>query len=303
MTRFLILLLVLFSAMASARSRPIILTTDCGCEIDDQWALAYLLLSPQIEMKGIVTTHAPNLKAPASETSAECARQIAHQFLRSRAPVFAGSPVPLPKPPKPLMNDGVRFILDMSRGYSPQNRLAVLAIGAATDVASALLADPTLSARIEIISMAFDDWPNGGDPWNVKNDVAAYQIIFDSGVPLTIGTTRVTREHLRMDVGRARQVTNGAGPLGDFLYGLFEKFVRENPALAAREAGPNQWVLWDVVTPAFLLGVTQSREVPRPRLNADLSFFHLQTARRIRWITSIDSDRVWSDFSQKIRGK
>lgn len=298
---FILLLAMCLPAGAAAKSRPVILTTDCGTEVDDQWAIAYLLTSPQLEVKGIVTTHAPNLKAPASETSAECAREIAHGYLKSRVPVFAGSPEPLPKPPRPLMNDGVRFILEMSRGYSRDNRLAVLAIGAATDVASALLADPTLSSRIELISMGFNDWPNDAKEWNVKNDVAAYQVIFDSSVPLTVGSTTVTKQHLRTDIASVREFAAGRGPLAGFLAGLFEKWVRANTDTAAREAGAKQWVLWDLVTVAHLLGLTKWKEVPRPILNPDISFSHPQTARTIRWITWIDGERVWADLRKQLK--
>ncbi len=43
------------------------------------------------------------------------------------------------------------------------DRLAVLAIGAATDLASALLLDPTITERLEIVAMGFDGWPGGND--------------------------------------------------------------------------------------------------------------------------------------------
>ena len=56
--------------------RPVVVTTDCGAEVDDQWALAHLALSPEIALKGVVTTHAPSLKRPAAESSAKAAREV-----------------------------------------------------------------------------------------------------------------------------------------------------------------------------------------------------------------------------------
>ena len=55
-----------------------------------------------------------------------------------------------------------------------------MVIGAATDVASALVTDPTWGDRVAIVAMAFDGYPKGGDPWNVKNDPIAWRILLDS---------------------------------------------------------------------------------------------------------------------------
>src|SRR5436305_14509306 len=73
---------------------PVVLTTDCGAEMDDQWALAHLALSPKIELRGIITTHAPSLARPAAATSAAVPPQgLAHLPLEQRPPALAGSRV------------------------------------------------------------------------------------------------------------------------------------------------------------------------------------------------------------------
>ena len=43
------------------RRRPVVLSTDCGCEMDDQWALALLALSPAIDLRAVVGAHCPGL--------------------------------------------------------------------------------------------------------------------------------------------------------------------------------------------------------------------------------------------------
>ena len=35
--------------------RPVLLSTDCGCEMDDQWALALLARAPTLDLRGVVT--------------------------------------------------------------------------------------------------------------------------------------------------------------------------------------------------------------------------------------------------------
>src|ERR1019366_555866 len=102
-----LLFLLVASVSALGQSRDVILTTDCGTEMDDQWAIVYLMLSPQVNVRGIVTTHAPNLAEPRSETSANCARDALRRVgVTAPPPVLAGSAVPLHSR-EPLRNAGV----------------------------------------------------------------------------------------------------------------------------------------------------------------------------------------------------
>src|SRR5688572_21089942 len=81
---------------APLRRLPLVLTTDCGASADDQWALVHLSLSPEVELKGIITTHAPNLDPPAAETSALAAVSLLdHIDPEARPRVIAGSSRPL----------------------------------------------------------------------------------------------------------------------------------------------------------------------------------------------------------------
>src|SRR3974390_3333244 len=138
-------------ASASAREPYVILTTACGREIDDQFAIAYLALIPEIHIQAIVTTHAPNLPKKA-KSSADCVLEVIRRLGVASPPVFAGSDFPLAGR-APLRNDGVDFIVKTSRSHSAKNRLVIITIGAATDVASAFLADPSIAKRVEILTM------------------------------------------------------------------------------------------------------------------------------------------------------
>src|SRR5690349_1644127 len=45
---------------------PIFLSTDVGNEVDDQWAIVYLLTNPAFETLGISSAHAPTLPSPSA---------------------------------------------------------------------------------------------------------------------------------------------------------------------------------------------------------------------------------------------
>jgi len=292
---------VAFPTLAASQPRDIILTTDCGTEIDDQWAIVYLMLSPGLNVKGVVTTHAPNLAEPRSETSAACVRDVFRRLeIPSPPPVFAGSSVPL-RGREPLPNAGVDLIVKMSRAYSSKNRLVVLTIGATTDVASALLVDPTLGDRIEIVTMGFNSWPKGTDNWNIRNDPLAYSVILESRAPITIGAGDVCRTHLKLSSASAKELMRGHGAVAEWLADLFQDWITKNGASAAQDVGPQQWVIWDTIVVAHLLGYTTSRSYPRPGLNtADTTFVPWKTGGEIGWVTAVDEKRMWPDFVARL---
>jgi hypothetical protein len=63
---------------------------------------------------------------------------------------------------------------------------------------------------------------------------------------------------------------------------------------------PGTWPIWDEVTVAYLLGLTESRTYPRPVLRDDLTFDHAPPQGTVDWITGIDSQRLWNDFRKKL---
>jgi purine nucleosidase len=207
---------IAFALMAGALGampldkKPVVITTDIGAEVDDQWTISHMALSPEIDLKGIVTTHAPNLAAPSAETSANYARELVGKLAaKSRPPVLVGSSKALSSPGKPIPNSAVDFLVEQARGKTAENRLTVVVLGAATDVASALLTDPTWADRVSIVAMGFNGYPQGGDPWNVKNDPIAWRTLLESRVPIVVGDVEVTKKLLRMTPDRAHTILLG----------------------------------------------------------------------------------------------
>jgi inosine-uridine nucleoside N-ribohydrolase len=272
--------------------------------MDDQWALAHLLLSPEVDLQAIITTHAASIRL-SSVTTAERATQVLARVSPARSPsppVVSGSELPLQDARTARENAGVDLLLRLSRKFSESRRLVVFVIGAATDVASAILQDPTIAKRITVVAMGFDDWPGGGDIFNVKNDPAAWQIILNSDAPVVVGSSAVTRRGLRLTRAEAGTLMRSHGPVGEYLYSLFDDWLKRMPAaiLTQITGAPETWVVWDEVVVAYALGMARGNEVPRPQLQLDLSFSHPETSQRITWLTEIDTERVWLDFTQKI---
>jgi len=288
---------------ATAPVPDVVLTTDIGVETDDQWALVHLALlseAKQIRLLGVVTTHAPSLEAPAADSSARVAREVLSLMLLEAPPrVVAGSSTPLPASETPPLGPGGSFIVEAARGHDASNPLRVLSIGAATDVAEALLADPTLEGRIEVVAMGFLS-PQGEDPWNVKNDPRAFDVIFRSSVPLVIGAADACVRHLTLDRSSARPITSSGGEVGAYLQRSLEAWIAREPDLCRQYTGREAWPIWDLVTVAHLLALTRERAMPRPTMREDLTLDSTGGKRAVRWITSIDQERLWEDLRARL---
>ncbi len=299
---FLPLVLVhLFAGFASARI-PVILSTDTGNEIDDQWVVVHILTHPELEVLGIISAHAPSLAPPAGRSAYLVLLDAVENRLRMKThpPLFEGASLPLADTKTPLANAGVDFIIESSRKFSKNNRLDVLAIGTATDVASAILQDPTIVDRIRIFGMGFKSWSEGGDEYNVLNDVKAWQIILQSNVPVVIGCGDVARASLALSLDQARDLVSAHGPVGHWLWKEFEAFYWRHVKPLRKDDFSKPWIIWDEISLAFLLGMTTQQVYPRPVLRDDLKFEHPQSDKTITWVTDVDEKRLWADFLERL---
>ncbi len=295
-----------------AQAIPVVLTTDCGTEMDDQWALAHLHLSPSLDLRAVVSTHAPNLTPPAADSSAAACREVLGRLPGGDAvPVLPGSSEPLPDCRTPLPNAGVERILEEARRVAPSEtadggpraRLIVLAIGAATDLASALLLAPDIAASIEIVAMGFQSREHGGDEWNVKNDPCAWRVLLSSSAPLTVGSAAVCKEHLCLTAAAAAAMLSSAGRAGRYLSDLMAGWLAANAEIARVVTGrPDLWPVWDEIVVAHLLGLTQWAETPRPILQDDLAFAESHDGASMRWITQVDARALWQDLVVRCLG-
>jgi purine nucleosidase len=303
-------LLPLFTAIVLLGARPtsavdripVILSTDVGNEIDDQWAVAYMMVNPQFQVLGIISAHAPTLPPPAAHTTFLVLRDEVENRLKmpTHPPLFEGSSLPLQDAKTPRSNPGVDFIIQSSKEFSSSNRLTLLTIGAATDTASAIIEDPSIADRVRVVAMGFRSWPNGGEEFNVANDVAAWQAILSSDVPVVVGCGDVCRASLSLTPEQARKLISEHGPIGAWLWDEFQawyyRFIR--PMRSDDLSKP--WVIWDTVVLAYVEGLTTQETYPRPVLKDDMNFEPGQAGKTITWVTGINSARMWPDFIQKL---
>ena len=220
--------------------------------------------------------------------------------MRDHPPLVEGASEPLVDVRTPVASPAADFLLRVSKDYKPDRRLNVLAIGAITDVASAILRDPSITSRIRVLNMGSQAWPDGGAEFNVANDVHAMQVVLASGVPLVVGSGDVCKKYLSLSLDQARAMVAGRGPVGEWLWTEFEAWYYRFVKPMRKNDFSKPWVIWDTIVLAHLLDMTTSVDYARPVLRDDMIFDHPKTREKITWITSVDSRRMWADFLARL---
>ena len=198
------------------RSIPIILDTDIGDDIDDALALALILNSPELELRGITTVfrHAQH--------RALLARKILRAWNRLDIPVAAGASKTLlgkieemggssqfdVLDEKDLSNDDATFphALDwmlQNIDTDSEDRITLVTIGALTNIALLFARAPELARRCRIVMMG-GQWSVPEAEWNIRCDPEAAAAVFSSGAEISmVGyeiTTRCQLSDEQMDI-------------------------------------------------------------------------------------------------------
>jgi len=234
----------------------VVLDTDAYNEIDDQYALAYMLLAGEkLRTQAVYAAPFHNEKSNSPGEGMElsyneilnimtlCGRQDLHSV------AYRGSKTYLPNETTPVESDAARDLVKRAQEHTPQNPLYVLTIGAITNVASALLMSPDIRQNIVIVWL-------GGSPhhfpiwqeFNMMQDVAAARVVFGSGAPLVQLPCAGVVSHLTTTEPELRQHIKGKSALGDYLYEYSCK-------IALKDGGNTCWsrVIWDISAVAWVM--------------------------------------------------
>ncbi len=196
------------AVFAAPAPRPLIFDTDIGADVDDAIALAILAHSPEIRLAGVTTVFQNTRRR------AQYASRMLEALRVTGVPCFAGCPFPLAaRPSTPAYRGGeeklrqlrlategpeedlsaappispqhaVDFILEATR--APNGPRHLLLVGPQTNLALALLKDPSLADRLDTVTLMGYDFRKFIDPYNVGNDLVAARHVLASGIPLRV---------------------------------------------------------------------------------------------------------------------
>ena len=215
---------------------------------------------------------------------------------------FRGSDRYLSSKEAPVESAAAQHLIE--RAMASSEPLYVVAIGCPTNVASALLMEPRIVDRIVVTWTAGYPTrsPLFNHSFNLEQDVAASQVLFESGVPLVYLPGYYLGAQLRLSLPEMEAWVQGRGRIGDYLHHLFtHNPIHEQRGIEGQFA--RTWIIWDLINFAWLMNSAwvPSSLVPAPRLGAD-QYWHADGApgHLIREAVEIDRDGIFRDFLGKL---
>lgn len=289
----------------------LVLDTDTFNEVDDQFAIAYLLASPEkLNLKALYAApfHNHHSESPGDgmlKSYEEIHRLLELTGRREFIPLtYKGSESYLPDENTPVPSPAAEDLVKRAKEYSAQNPLYVVAIGAITNVASALLQEPDIAERIVIV------WLGGHGreyhdtkEFNLYQDVAAARVIFKSGAPVVQLPCMGVVSGFSVPYVELEHHLGGKNPLCDFLVGRvkeeIDRYMKNGLAVSR--------ILWDVAAIAWLLNdndrfmLSRPTSLPIPEYDG---LYGYDQSRFIQYVYHINRDSLASDlFSKLAEGK
>lgn len=290
-----------------------VLDTDTFNEIDDQFALTYAMLSPdRIRLQAVYAAPFHNDRSSGPGDGMEKSHaEILELFQRmGRSPtglVHRGARAWM-RDAGPVESEAVADLIAKAKRRSRDDApLYVVAIGAITNVASALVLAPEIMDRIVVV------WLGGHPPswhtaqeFNLSGDLTASQVLYDCGVPLVQVPCCNVAQKLRTTVSEMRQYVAGRGPIGDFLFARYAAYeAYETPKKMRWNAGrPIAYTkeIWDVAPVAWLVDPrwAPSGLVSSPILTQGQTYSRDDRRHLVRVVDDMHRDEIFGDLFAKL---
>ena len=196
----------------------LLIDSDAKNEIDDIWAIALAILSPErFKIEGFVAANFDNpMGGPGGiEGSVKVIETILEKAgMKGRWHVKKGSH-PLQYNYIPSESEGVDFIIERAMAGTTEDPLWVVGLGAATDIASAYLKNPQIMDRVVAYWHFRTRWPEKCYNFNVFNDIRAARLVFHSPLSFVLFDTDT---HLTISMEESERIIKPYGELGTYLH-------------------------------------------------------------------------------------
>ena len=270
----------------------LILDADTDNEIDDLYAIAYLLQADEnVNLLGISSAQWFHQLSGDSTVyrSQERNERLVELAGRTAVPLPLGADMIMGKPwggYEPRDSPAARFIIEQARATPPGEKLAVMSIGATTNLASAIALDSTIASRIVAYTLGFrynfEEGYWNKDEFNIRRDLnAANFLLNQEDLELHVMPISVAIEYTwDREPTFARLADCGA--MGEYLRTAWI----EHPSGARH-------TMWDVALLQAYLKPEQAEEVPvlTPPEN---------TRRRVWMYTDIEGEAMLDDFWERV---
>lgn len=283
----------------------VVIDTDTYNEIDDQYALAYLIKSDEkLNLKAILAAPFSNEKAATPKLGMEKSYEEIIKILSLigredlKKVVYKGSDAYLSDENTPVVSEAAAKLIELAMAQPEDKPLYVAAIGAITNIASAILMEPSIIDKIVVIWLGGHsrDWVDINE-FNLYQDVAAARIIFGCGVPLIQLPCLGVVSEFRVTEPELVHWLKGKNALCDYLVDVTinEGRTHEKTPFWSR-------VIWDVTAVAWLIDsrFMDDRLEHSPIPQYDLHYSFDSRRHFMRYVYWIHRDALIEDLFTKL---
>jgi len=280
---------------ARGEKMRLLIDTDAANEIDDLYAVALAVACPErFELEGLVATHFAQKTGPESiEQSYQLLLELfAKGGMEGRYRIEKGGD-PMMYQTVPQESPGARFIIERAHAGSVDDPLWVVALGAMSNVASALLIDPSIREKVRLVCHVRSEWswPERSEQFNVGGDPQAVRALLTSGAPLVWFDTG-QQLTCPMDVTEKNLVPLGGMPA--YLHEFRKRatwFQKDNKGFF--DLGDIAWM----VDP----DVCTNEVVDVPHMDWVMKFQHRGDLGRMLRVHTCKKEPVWGLFFERMR--
>ena len=279
-----------------------ILDTDTYNEIDDQFALVQMLLSKErIDVLSInAAPFSMNNRSDDPQKGMELSYEEIFRLLKKinfkkNNFVFKGSTKYIGFDNKPISSPAADNIIENALKCSESDPLYVVAIGAITNVASAILKEPEIINKIVVVWLGGNAlyWPENNE-FNLKQDIGGAQVLFDSGVSLVLVPCKGVTSHLISTVPEIEKYIEPHGEIGKFLAMRFKEYNNNHKGWSKE--------IWDMAAVSWVLNEewAPTNIAPSPILLDDKTWTFDENRHPIKIVYDIKRDLILQDFIEKL---
>ncbi len=286
-----------------------VLDTDAYNEVDDQFALMYMLKSDErINVRAIYAAPFYNKN---SASPADGMKKSYDEILnvleisgyeQYKNCVFRGSEHYMTDENTPVPSDAMNDLTARARKYSPENPLYVICIAAITNVASAIAAAPDIAENIVIVWLGGHDINNNNAcrEFNMMQDIAAARVIFRSAAPVVQLPCLGVVSGFAVSKNEFDFWLKGKNKICDYLVDI----VMSDQHDPTGRVWPWSRIIWDVTAVAWLLNdgeqFMESVIMPCRIPEYDMNYACSNSAKLIRYVNYIHRDALFEDLIKKL---
>ena len=296
-----------YEVVSNMSKKKVILDTDMYNEIDDQFALTYLMKSLDVfDLEAI--TIAPFSKSgyantmtieDGTEKSYEVTLNILDMLNKSEYKniVYKGATKYFKDSKE--SNEAVEKIIEIA---NKNDKTTILAIGAITNVALAIEKAPKIIDKIKVVWLGGNTFlTKDNSEFNFRQDISAVQKVFDSKVELVVIPCRNVASNLSTTIYELEHYLNKDTELNKYLCDIFIKCKKSFMKEPKDEIGSSK-TLWDLSAIAYEINAEwfKSELISCPIVLNNGLYEQTTDRHNVIFVNDLYRNKIYQDFFIKL---